>query len=119
MKNTHKLLLSLGLCAALVSPAFGYGWIPGKGEPIPVEESIEAMMRTNHSLRAMQENRSAVGHEVDRAKAGWGPRVDIVARGGFGYLDNSTTRSYEYDSAAPYSSASLLVTQPLWDGFRT
>ena len=119
MKNTHKLLLSLGLCAALVSPAFGYGWIPGKGEPLPVEESIEAMMRTNHSLRAMQENRSAVGHEVDRAKAGWGPRVDIVARGGFGYLDNSTTRAYDYDSASPYSSASLLITQPLWDGFRT
>ena len=83
------------------------------------EESIEAMMRNNHSLKALQENRSAVGHEVDRAKGGWGPRVDVVARGGFGYLDNSTTRSYGYDSASPYSSASLIITQPLWDGFRT
>ena len=119
MKNMHKLLLGMGLCACLASPAFGYGWYPGKGEPIPVEESIEAMMRNNHSLKALQENRSAVGHEVDRAKGGWGPRVDVVARGGFGYLDNSTTRAYDYDGASPYSSASLLITQPLWDGFRT
>ena len=93
MNKLNTMLLGLGLCAVLAAPAFGYGWIPGKGEPIPVEESIEAMMRNNHSLKALQENRSAVGHEVDRAKAGWGPRVDIVARGGFGYLDNSTTRS--------------------------
>jgi len=119
MNKLNTMLLGLGLCAVLAAPAFGYGWIPGKGEPIPVEESIEAMMRNNHSLKALQENRSAVGHEVDRAKAGWGPRVDIVARGGFGYLDNSTTRSYGYDSASPYSSASLLITQPLWDGFKT
>ena len=119
MKRFHKAFLGLGLCAMLASPAWGYGWIPGRGEPIPVKESIEAMMRSNPSLKAMQENRSAVGHEVDRAKAGWGPRVDLVARGGFGYLDNSTTRAYDYDGASPYSSASLLITQPLWDGFRT
>ena len=119
MKYFHKAFLGLGLCALMAAPAWGYGWIPGRGEPIPVKESIEAMMRNNHSLKAMQENRSAVGHEVDRAKAGWGPRVDVVARGGFGYLDNSTTRSYGYDSASPYSSASLIITQPLWDGFRT
>ena len=119
MKYFHKAFLSLGLCALMAAPAWGYGWIPGRGEPIPVKESIEAMMRNNHSLKAMQENRSAVGHEVERAKSGWGPRVDLVARGGFGYLDNSTTRSYGYDGASPYSSASLIITQPLWDGFRT
>ena len=37
MKTIYKLLLSAGLCVCLVSPAFGYGWYPGKGEPIPVE----------------------------------------------------------------------------------
>ena len=119
MNNIHKILLSLGLCATMSAPAWGYGWIPSSGEPIPVKESIEAMMRNNHGLKAMQENRSAVGHEIDRAKSGWGPRVDLVARGGFGYLSNSTTRASDYDGASPYSSASLIITQPLWDGFRT
>ncbi len=120
MKALHNVLLSFGLCAVMAAPAFGYGWIPGRGEPIPVKESIEAMMRNNHSLKAIQENRSAVGHEIERAKSGWGPRVDLVARGGFGYLSNSTTRSHEgYDGASPYSSASLIITQPLWDGLKT
>ena len=86
---------------------------------ISLKESIESMLRNNNSLKAIQENRSAAGHEVDRAKAGYGPRVDLTARGGFGRLSDSTTRSYDYDEAAPYSSASLLVTQPLWDGWLT
>ena len=77
------------------------------------------MLRNNNSLKAIQENRSAAGYEIDRAKAGYGPRVDLTARGGFGKLTDSTTRSYNYDEAAPYSSASLLVTQPLWDGWLT
>ena len=55
MKYLHKTLLGLGLCAVMAAPAFGYGWIPGRGEPIPVKESIEAMMRNNHSLKALQE----------------------------------------------------------------
>ena len=70
MNKINKMLLGLGLCAVMAAPAWGYGWIPSKGEPIPVKESIEAMMRNNHSLKALQENRSAVGHEVDRAKGG-------------------------------------------------
>ena len=86
---------------------------------IPLKESVESMLRVNHSLKAIQENRSAAGHEIDRAKAGYGPRVDLTARGGFGRLSDSTTRSYDYDEAAPYSSASLLVTQPWWDGWLT
>ena len=86
---------------------------------IPLKESIESMLRNNNSLKAIQENRAAAGYEVDRAKAGYGPRVDLTARGGFGKLSDSTTRSYGYNEAAPYSSASLLVTQPLWDGWLT
>ena len=40
------------------------------GKEIPLKESIEAMLRSNHSLKSIQENRSAVGHEIDKAKAG-------------------------------------------------
>ncbi|MBP3731421.1 MAG: TolC family protein, partial [Mailhella sp.] len=84
-----------------------------------LKESIEAMLRSNHSLKSIQENRSAVGHEIDRAKAGYGPRVDLTARGGFGRLTNSTVRDYGYNRVAPYSSASLILTQPLWDSWLT
>lgn len=93
--------------------AVGY---PAYDKPIPLKESIEALMRNNHSLKALQENRTAVGHEIDHAKAGWGPRLDLTARGGFGKLSNSTTRSYGYDSVSPHYTTSLIATQPLWDG---
>ena len=79
MKHVNKFLIGMGLCALMSSPAFGYGWYPGKDCPIPVEESIEAMMRNNHSLKALQENRSAVGHQIDAAKGAWGPRVLLQA----------------------------------------
>ena len=114
MKALFLALASGCLSAALCVPA-----LAAKDAPIDLKETIESMLRTNNSLKAIQENRSAVGHEIDKAKAGYGPRVDLTARGGFGRLSDSTTRSYDYDEAAPYSSASLLVTQPLWDGWAT
>ena len=90
-----------------------------KTEETTLKESIESMLRHNNSLKAIQANRNAAGFDIDRAKAGYGPRVDLTARGGLGKLTDSTTRSYGYNEAAPYSSASLLITQPLWDGRAT
>ncbi|MDD6088421.1 MAG: TolC family outer membrane protein [Desulfovibrionaceae bacterium] len=86
------------------------------GEQITVKQSVEYMLGENHSLKSVQENRAAVEHEVDRAKAGWGPRVDLTARGGYGKLTNDTTRSGNYNHGTQHSSASLLLTQPIWDG---
>ena len=109
------------LCATALSVALACSTAAAadSGKPLPLKESIEAMLRSNHSLKSIQENRSAVGHEIDKAKAGWGPRVDLTARGGFGRLTNSTIRDYGYSRVAPYSSASLILTQPLWDSWLT
>ncbi|MBO6002658.1 MAG: TolC family protein, partial [Mailhella sp.] len=109
------------LCATALSVALACTTAAAAdtGKPLPLKESIEAMLRSNHSLKSIQENRSAVGHEIDKAKAGWGPRVDLTARGGFGRLTNSTIRDYGYSRVAPYSSASLILTQPLWDSWLT
>ena len=115
-KNFSFLVVSGCLGVLLCSPLT---CAAGSNDAIPLKESIEAMLRNNNSLKAIQENRTAAEYEVDRAKAGYGPRVDLTARGGFGKLTDSTTRSYGYNDAAPYSSASLLVTQPLWDGWAT
>ncbi|WP_298067886.1 TolC family outer membrane protein [uncultured Mailhella sp.] len=116
MKRFSVLLVSLLLgIAVAASPARA----ENKNAPIPLKESIEALLRVNNSIKALEENRSAVGHEIERAKAGWGPRLDLEARGGFGKLQDSTTRSYGYDNTMPYSSASLILTQPLWDGWLT
>lgn len=39
----------------------------------PVKQSVEAVLRNHNSLKAIQENRSAVRHEIDRARAGTAP----------------------------------------------
>ena len=110
-------LIATFLSAALGAALCVAGAYAAETSATPLKESIEAMLRSNHSLKSIQENRSAVGHEIDKAKAGYGPRVDLTARGGFGRLTNSTIRDYGYNRVAPYSSASLILTQPLWDSW--
>ena len=111
IKSMFLLLASGCLSVALSTVAFA-----AKESSVTLKDSVEAMLRYNNSLKAIQENRSAAGHDVDRAKAGYGPRVDLTLRGGVGKLSDSTTRSYGYDETSPYASTSLLITQPLWDG---
>lgn len=111
VKQCAVLVASGCLSVALCTPA-----LAARDASINLKDSVEAMLRYNNSLKAIQENRSAAGHDVDRAKAGYGPRVDLTLRGGVGKLSDSTTRSYGYDEVSPYGSTSLLITQPLWDG---
>lgn len=115
MKVLAQLLVAGGLWAMLGVPAWG----AEKQAMVPVKESVESTLRYNHSLRSLQENKAAVGHEVTRARAGYGPRVDLTARGGVGKLSDNTTRAYDYNDVRPNSSASLLLSQPLWDGWST
>ena len=112
MKRYMTLLAVCSLGIFLCSPCLAKN-------ATPVKQSVEAVLRNHNSLKAIQENRSAVRHEIDRARAGYGPRVDVTARGGVGRLNDSTTRSYGYDEVLPFSSASLLITQPVWDGLAT
>lgn len=89
-------------------------------KPVTLADTINATLRNHRAIKVIQENREAVEHEVTRAKAGWGPRVDLTARGGLSQLNDSTTRSYK-DNLDFYGSTSMGATlvQPLWDGFAT
>lgn len=89
-------------------------------ERISVQDTINATLRQHHALRAIQENREAVAHEVTRAKAGYGPRVDVDGAAGVGKLSNSTTRPLGADKGF-YNASRIGVTfiQPLWNGLAT
>ena len=88
MKRFSFLLVSGCLGAFLCSPL---AFAAEKENAIPLKESIESMLRNNNSLKAIQENRTAADYEVDRAQAGYGPRVDLTARGGI----RKTYRQYD------------------------
>lgn len=87
---------------------------------VSIEDSINATLRNHKSLKVIQENREVIVHELDRAKAGWGPRLDATARAGVGLLSNSTTRGYGANKDMyGANGVSLTLVQPLWDGYAT
>ena len=112
-------LFSLLLATAATAAETGYP-PPPAGKPLSVEDSIYGVLRNHHNLRGMIENREVLDHEVRRAQAGFGPRVDVTGQAGGSVLSDSSTRSQNLDSQmwgkVGYSAQ---LVQPIWDGFAT
>ena len=113
-------LFSLLLATAATAAETGYPPPPPAGKPLSVEDSIYGVLRNHHNLRGMIENREVLDHEVTRAQAGFGPRVDVTGQAGGSVLSDSSTRSQNLDSQmwgkVGYSAQ---LVQPIWDGFAT
>lgn len=113
-------LFSLLLATAAIAAETGYPPPPPAGKPLSVEDSIYGVLRNHHNLRGMIENREVLDHEVRRAQAGFGPRVDVTGQAGGSVLSDSSTRSQNLDSQmwgkVGYSAQ---LVQPIWDGFAT
>lgn len=94
--------------------------IPARSSMVTLQDTINATLRNHNALKVIQENREVVIHELDRAKAGYGPRVDINGRLGVSQLSTSTTRAQESDYGF-YGAGGIGATlvQPLWDGWAT
>ena len=90
------------------------------GAAISLRETIEATLQTHSSLKVMQENRVVVEHELDRAKRGYGPRVDVTAgAGGSSLSDVSSRAAGEGKGFYGQSRIGATLSQPIWDGFAT
>lgn len=126
----RRILLPLCITLICVVPGFAAKTKPlsesstvaatAQNGPVTLEQSVKATLQHHRGLKVIQENRDVVTNELDRAKAGWGPRVDINARVGAGNLSDTTTRSLGSDKGM-YGASSLGATlvQPLWDGYAT
>ncbi|MDD4701083.1 MAG: TolC family outer membrane protein [Desulfovibrio sp.] len=121
MKQYLSYLLALVLLAPAVATAAEQTYpLPQAGQAITVEDSVYGVLRTNRALRGIQENRNVLEHEVDRAKAGFGPRVDVTGRAGGSVLSDSSTRSRDLDTQMwGMAGVSAQLVQPIWDGFAT
>ena len=110
----------LFLASSAVAAENSYPPPPDPGKALSIEDSIYGVLRTHHNLRGMIENREVLGHEVRRAQAGFGPRVDVTGQAGGSVLSDSNTRSQNLDTQmwgkAGYSAQ---LVQPIWDGFAT
>lgn len=93
---------------------------PPPGAPVTVNDTIYGVLRHHRSLRGMLENRQVLEHEVTRARAGFGPSVDITGQAGGNLLSDRTTRDYDLDKQMyGIGEISGRLTQPIWDGFAT
>ncbi len=93
---------------------------PTAGHVTTMSETVNSVIRTHKSLKAIQENRVTAQQELTRSKAGYGPRLDLTASGGMSNLSDSSTRALNKQSNFyGVGQVQLLLTQPIWDGFAT
>lgn len=93
---------------------------PPPGSPLSLTDTIYGVLRSHRELKLMQENRQVLEHEVTRAKAGFGPSVDITGEAGGNLLSDSTTRRENLDKQMyGIGQISGRATMPLFDGFAT
>ncbi len=85
--------------------------------PVSLTDTINMTLKNHHGLKIVRANLDAAKHQVQRAKAGWGPRLDLT--GDFGYDRRHPTDENDREGLFPGGGFSLMITQPLWDGYAT
>ncbi|MCM2265729.1 MAG: TolC family outer membrane protein, partial [Desulfuromonadales bacterium] len=89
-------------------------------QTVGVGDSVAAALNYNPRLKVLQTNHEAVGFELDRAKGGYFPRVDISA--GYGTESHSDIGTRANDIEHRFYSrgeAAIQMTQLLYDGWET
>ena len=87
---------------------------------ITVNDTVYGVLHNHRSLMSIKENRSVLEHELNKARAGFGPRVDVTGEIGVGVLSDTTSRGLNLDDQwLSVGSVSAKLVQPIWDGFAT
>lgn len=87
---------------------------------IRFREAVDATVKTNPDVLAATHERQAVSKEVDQARAGYYPTLDLAIGTGWEMTDNPSTRnSGRGEVHLNRDEASLNLRQMLFDGFET
>lgn len=116
-KSQKRRWLAFCALAAVLGLAIGG---PAQAQEVTLKDSVVNTLETHPRLKAFQENRQAAEHDVDRARAGWFPRLDV--RGGVGteqYNDSNTRTTNHENDWYDRSEGSLTLSQTIWDGLAT
>lgn len=85
-----------------------------------LQEAVDATVKTNPDVLAATNERQAVSKEIDQAKAGYYPTVDLAVGTGWEMTDNPTTRNQgKGEVHMNRDEASLNLRQMLFDGMET
>ncbi len=95
--------------------------VSSAGETVTVQQSVIDTLTTSPRLEMMKHNRTAINHDMAKARGGYFPQLDVVAGYGFGAHKSLTTRNAA--ATAPYdddwmarSDAALILQQLVFDG---
>ena len=75
----QSLSLTLAALLLLAVPLIGGQNAQAADPTVSVGDSVAAALSYNPRLKMLQTNHQAIGFELDRAKGGYFPRVDISA----------------------------------------
>ncbi|WP_337617760.1 TolC family protein, partial [Desulfovibrio sp.] len=85
-----------------------------------MNDTVYGVLHNHRSLMSIKENRAVLEHELNKARAGFGPRVDVTGEIGVGVLSDTTSRGLNLDDQwLSVGSVSAKLVQPIWDGFAT
>lgn len=116
----QTLHIPLAALLLLAIPLGGGQHAQAADPTVSLGDSVAAALGYNPRLKMLQDNREAIGFELDRAKGGYFPRVDISA--GYGtesHSDQLTRRSDVESHFYSRGEAGLQLTQLLFDGGET
>ncbi len=116
MSFARPAFMLFTLIAAIILPLSAHA--AAKAERFSMLQSVESAMAYNPDLKATQEDNIHSQLAVDKAKAGFLPKVYAQAGVGAGWRSDSTNRYYKDDgSFRAIGEASAKLTQPLWHGW--
>ncbi|MBQ7457173.1 MAG: TolC family protein [Desulfovibrio sp.] len=91
-----------------------------KDHSISIQKTVQGVLHHHRGIRAEVELKQAMESDLTRAKAGFGPRIDVTTRGGWGLLSDETQRARQLDNQFyGYTNLQAQLVQPIWDGFAT
>jgi len=102
----------------LIPLAFG---VIATGHADTLQDAVNATIKTNPDVLAAANERNAVSEEINQARAGYFPTVDLAIGTGWEESDNPTTRTAGTHKKSSYNrdEASLNLRQMLFDGMAT
>ena len=116
----NAMSFNLAALMLLALPLTGGQQAFAEEQVVSVSDSVAAALSYNPRLKVLQDNHQAIGFELERARGGYFPRVDLAA--GYGaesYNDEITRRRDIEHNFYDRSEASLRLSQLLYDGQET
>ncbi|WP_181905385.1 TolC family outer membrane protein [Aestuariispira insulae] len=90
-----------------------------------IEEAVRTALQTNPDVGIVAENQRAVGYELEQARAGYRPSVDVTSSTGYQWTNDTTTRAAADQNdgkryvGLPRYEMGLTLSQMLFDGYAT